>query len=383
MKIAEKIRSVLSKKCKYTKALAAVVGIFVSSQVPALAQNVPHAQVMDMATRAADFIDTYDTIPMIVYTDSNQTNSVTAAEFYYMMTRWIRWFDVNGEYATPPAYVTIIRNTAAPPSPQGVTSGTIYKSEMFDLGYLQANFIDANSYVPNYHMLNSTKYRPEAVFYAMARVLRWYSANGSFPNYATVLPANPPASWTGGSTPPPENPPPAYPWAKSFTVPYTAQPDAYTCGPTSLRMAMGYYGTWYSVGAISTWMGNSYGDSPYYDGVGRPAILAAAQHYGFSSAVDTTGWANLKTAIQNNKPCITHIQISPGSYPRYYPSGSPVYTSYNGGHYIVTCGLGADSNGLVTYFTVNDPARGQGLKYSGTSMETAWSSKSYHFIKLN
>jgi hypothetical protein len=381
MKITEKIRKVLKER--YVKVLAVAVGVVMSSSVQTQAQNIPNAQVLDMASRAATFIDTYDTIPMIIYTDSNQTNWVTAAEFYYMMTRWIRWFDVNGETATPPSYVTVVTDIVGPPSPSGSVSGTIYKADMFNLGTVQANFIDTNDQVPNYHTLGSTTYRPEAVFYAMSRVLRWYSENGSFPNFATVLPANPPASWTGGSTPPPENPPPAYPWAKSFTVPFTEQPDAYTCGPTSLRMSMGYYGTWYSVGAISTWMGNTYGDSPYYDGVGRPAILAAAQHYGFSGAVDTTGWANLKTAVQNNKPCITHIQVSPGSYPRYYPSGDPVYVSYNGGHYIVTCGLGADSSGNVTYAVVNDPARGQGLKYSASSFETAWSSKSYHFIKLN
>ena len=202
--------------------------------------------------------------------------------------------------------------------------------------------------------------------------INFYKTNGQIlPIDPTVKPVNAPASWSALSRP----------WGTSFAVPFTHQPDDYTCGPTSLSMTMAHYGTVHDVPAIANYM-SSIGNSPYTNGVGESTILAAVKHYGFSGAVITNGWDNLKAAIQNHLPCITHMYISATNYPLYYPDGKPVYSSYTGGHYIVTCGLHADRNGNVDYVIVNDPAKGQALRYTSASFEKSWSAKNCHFIRL-
>jgi predicted double-glycine peptidase len=328
--------------------------------------NVENSKVLDMAIRAANYIDNNSKIPDIIYTDESQTRSTTAAEFYYMMARWLRWFENNGEDADPPAYVTIIE-TGCPPYPSGVGNGTISKSNMLAKGKSNADFIGTNNYVPNFTTIGSTEYSPVAMFYAMAKTIRWYAQHSNtFPNTVTVTQVTKPDGWPAVTPPSP-----TYPWSKTLSVPYTAQPDGYTCGPTSLRMTMAYYGTWRTVSEISSYMANSIGDSPYYDGVAPSTIVAAAKHYGFSSTVTQYGWDNLKNAIAAGHPVIANIQISANNYPRYYPSNSPAYTSYSGGHFVVVVGLQANTDGTIQYVVVNDPSRGN-VKYTYSSFETSW-----------
>jgi len=134
--------------------------------------DVDNEDFLDMATRAANFIDNNGTVPMIVYTDDSQTTSVNAAGFYYMMARWLRWFKNNGEDADPPTYVTIIRDIDGPPVPAGTESGTIYKSDILTKGKSNADFIASNNYVPNFTSVGANQYTPEAFFYVMARTIR-------------------------------------------------------------------------------------------------------------------------------------------------------------------------------------------------------------------
>jgi hypothetical protein len=356
-----------------------VAVIMTSSVFTALAvEQVSNSEMMEMCDRVDGFMNTYERVPQIVYTDSDQTNSVTAAEFYYMMARWLRFYRANSRV---PETVTITRSTGAPPAPTGVESGTLYQAELLNRAKDNADFIDSNSRLPNYTQLDSgAQLTPEAFFWVMARTINFYQDNGRLPNYTEVQGAIAPNSWTGGDSNSP-TPPDQYPWSKTFSVPYTAQPDSYTCGPTSLRMAMAYYGTFYGVSTISNYMA-SIGDSPYNDGVSASTVAAAASHYGFNGRTTRYGWQELKNAIQANKPCIANIYISANNYPKYYPSGSPAYTVYTGGHFVVVCGLKADASGNVLYVIVNDPSRGSGIKYTYSSWESAWAGRNRLFITL-
>lgn len=343
-------------------------------------ESVNSAQFYDMCKRTDEFMDLYQRVPQIIYTDTDQTNYATAAEFYYMMARWLRFYKQNGR---APNTVTIVRDIGAPPSPTGAESGTIYQSEMLSLGEANANFIDSNNRLPNYTQLSDgTKVSPEAFFWCMARTIRFYNENGRLPNYTTVLNAEAPNSWTGTASNPSQPPSDPYPWSRTLTVPYTAQPDGYTCGPTSLRMVMAYFGTWYSVSTIANYMA-SIGDSPYYDGVAPDTIVTAAKHYGFSGATVKYGWDVLKNYIASGEPVIAHLYISANNYPRYYPSNSPAYSSYTGGHYVVVVGLKADDNGNVLYVVVHDPAKGDYVKYTASSFDSAWSNKSRRLVVLH
>lgn len=64
--------------------------------------NIESTQFLDMAIRAANYIDANQKIPNVSYIDANQTRSVSAAEFYYMMARWLRYLKTNGEQVAPP-----------------------------------------------------------------------------------------------------------------------------------------------------------------------------------------------------------------------------------------------------------------------------------------
>jgi predicted double-glycine peptidase len=197
----------------------------------------------------------------------------------------------------------------------------------------------------------------------MAKTIRWFAQNNyTLPAYTTLVEIAGPEDWPSSQSPDG--------WNRTLDVPYTDQPDGYTCGPTSLRMVMAYYGTSKTVSEVSDYMA-SIGDSPYYDGVGPSTIVSAAKHYGFSSTVTQYGWDNLKTAIAAGHPVIANIQISANNYPRYYGSNNPAYTSYNGGHFVVVVGLEAETDGSVKCVVVNDPSRGN-VKYTTSSFESSW-----------
>jgi predicted double-glycine peptidase len=342
--------------------------IFYQPTVPAQIDtlNIESEQFFDMATRTADYTDANKKIPAIIYTDASKTRSVSAAEFYYMMSRWLRWIKAKGETTRPLPPVKIIRGIDPPPTPSGNMSGQFTKTDMLEKGESNANLIAERGYVPNYMTVNSVQYSPVAFFHAMAKTIRWFSANNyTLPAYTTLVEVAGPNDW-----PTPDSPPSGYDWNRTLNVPSYEQPDAYTCGPTSLRMVMAYYGTSKTVSQISDYMA-SWGDSPYYDGVAPNAIIAAAKHYGFNSTVTQYGWDNLKKAIAAGHPVIANIQTLANSYPRYYPSNNPAYTSYSGGHYVVVVGLEAGTDGSVKCVVVNDPARGA-VKYTTASFETSW-----------
>jgi len=336
-------------------------------------EQVTNAEILDMGTRAANFIDQSGYVPQFVYTDAGQTTYVSAAEFMCMMAKWLRFYENNDR---APNYVTIVRNINGPPNPDGIESGIIYQEELLSTGTDVANFIEANNRLPNYMTVYGDGYTPESIYGVFAMALRFFAQNDRLPNYSTVYPVDPPEQWDYQYSPPDP-----YPWSKNIYVPYYSQPDSYTCGPTSLRMVMEYYGVLRTVSQISNYCAGI-GDSPYYDGVGPATLVSAGKYYGFSATTQRYGWNELKSAIQYNHPVIGHLQIYAGGSPRRYPDNTPLYSSFTGGHYVVVRGLQADANGNVLYVVINDPSKGSNIKITGSSFDYAWAVKSRRIIKL-
>ena len=174
----------------------------VQPPIPVDSLNIESTQFLDMATRAANYIDTNQKIPNISYIDASQTRSVSAAEFYYMMARWLRYLKVNGEQATPPP-VKIVRGTAVPPTPTGSMSGTFTKDDILTKGQSNADFIEENGYVPNYSTVGSTQYSPVAIYYAMAKTIRHYAQNNhTLPATVSVTEVTKPDDWPATITVP-------------------------------------------------------------------------------------------------------------------------------------------------------------------------------------
>ena len=168
-------------------------------------------------------------------------------------------------------------------------------------------------------------------------------------------------------------------WACNTTqdIPYIHQPNGYTCGSTSLHMAMKHHGKDVDVYDICNYIGTC------TDGVGEDQLISAAKHYGFSEAQVYRTFRNISYAFNNGQSVIGHIYVQAGSYPKIYGGGA-AYSSYSGGHYIEMHGMTCDPDGNRLYYSCNDPASAgyKDIKYSASSMQDAWGAKDYHFISL-
>ena len=162
--------------------------------------DITNLKFLDMAIYAANYIDTNQQIPLLINADENGNLKVNAAEFYFMMSRWLRWFNQKGEGATPPQIISIIRNINKPPSPQGASIGTIAKADILAKGESNANFIEQNNYVPNYSTIGSTKYISQALYYLMSKTIRYYAQNSStFPSTVTITDIPAPSNWNSNT----------------------------------------------------------------------------------------------------------------------------------------------------------------------------------------
>lgn len=167
---------------------------------------------------------------------------------------------------------------------------------------------------------------------------------------------------------------------KKLTIPpFQKQPTSYSCGPTSLAMAMNYYGYSYTGKQICTWIGNCYRTS----GTDFNEMLSAAKHYGFSNASWKYGINELKKALSKKITTVAIINAKANSYPK-MTNGEPAFYSYTGGHYIEIHGIHCDSTGEIDYYYCNDPAQstGKDRKYTASSMKSAWGNRSYRFLAL-
>jgi len=174
--------------------------LFYDPQATPESLDITNLQFLNMAIYAANYIDTNQQIPLLINAGENGHLKVNAAEFYFMMSRWLRWFNQKGEGATPPQMISIVRNINKPPSPQGVSSGTIAKADVLAKGESNANFIETNNYVPNFSTIGSTKYLPQALYYLMSKTIRYYAQNSStFPSTVTITDIPAPSNWNSNT----------------------------------------------------------------------------------------------------------------------------------------------------------------------------------------
>src|ERR1035437_9515160 len=134
--------------------------------------TVTDAQLQDMCSRMCDCLTLTNKIPETITIGGSNTNTVTAAEFHYLMVKWLR--DYRSRTNTPPATVTITRGTHCPVSPVGAESGTIYLADIPATSTTDANYIDASSTLPDYSTVGAIKYTTKAMLWVFARTINWY-----------------------------------------------------------------------------------------------------------------------------------------------------------------------------------------------------------------
>jgi uncharacterized lipoprotein YddW (UPF0748 family) len=140
------------------------------------------------------------TVPDSIYTDTTKTTLVSAADFYYMMAYWYRYYGVNNN--TPPLTIPILRNIAGPLKPGGgePTSTTILKADLIAQGKVNADYIEANKAIPDSTTINNIGYDAPEMFSAFSRSITYYKNNGAMPNYASVRLTKAPNTWTYGDS---------------------------------------------------------------------------------------------------------------------------------------------------------------------------------------
>lgn len=166
---------------------------------------------------------------------------------------------------------------------------------------------------------------------------------------------------------------------KKMEVPHQKQPTDYSCGPTSLAMAMNHYGHSYKGGDICAYLGNCYSSS----GTDFEQMTRAASHWGFKNTAWKYGVTEMMNALAANVTTVAIINVKAGAYPM-KTDGTAAFQSFTGGHYIEIHGVHCDSTGNPDYFYVNDPAQAgwKDRQYTYSSMKSAWGQRDYRFLAM-
>ena len=117
------------------------------------------------------------------------------------------------------------------------------------------------------------------------------------------------------------------------------QTTGYTCGPSSLKMAISRYGYNYGEMTLASYAGtNSSGSS--HSGLIRAAKRVNSSLTLLDKTFSSIGWAGVYSYIKNNNPIIAHIEsfLNPG----------------RSGHYVVICGI----NMITKQVKLCDPSYG-------------------------
>jgi uncharacterized lipoprotein YddW (UPF0748 family) len=136
-------------------------------------------------------------VPDSVYVDSTKSKFMSAADFYYLMADYLRYFSTKD--STLPASRAIYRNIAAPARIEGTQNpNQVMLGDIFTFAKRDADYIDSTMIMPDCVDADTVKYDPSSMFWVYARTLNWYKNNKSMPNYATVKVCSGPSSWTYG-----------------------------------------------------------------------------------------------------------------------------------------------------------------------------------------
>ena len=158
---------------------------------------VSNAEMLSMCSSVCDYMSSNLAVPDSILVDSTETTMVSAADFYYMMNYYLKYYLINN--ASPSGGVPIIRDILGPENPGGGQStDQIQLADILSQAQIAKDYIDSNKVIPDYTTVNSIDYDPPAMFWVYARTINWFGNNGVMPTYATVKICNPPNTWTYG-----------------------------------------------------------------------------------------------------------------------------------------------------------------------------------------
>lgn len=188
-------------------------------------------------------------------------------------------------------------------SSENIKIGKLYKSEYLSLSVKIKSSIGSNKKAPTSIKSSIGTVGYKNLVYSYSKILVFYKNNKRLPNYVAVNPWPNTLGWTSLS---------------GYT--YHHQTTEYTCGPSSLKMALSHY----KLTVSESWLASK-AKSNYYTGTSQNgminAVKAVNSKYGTKFSITTqkfTGWNSVNSYIAKGVPVIVRIHSWLDSWGTHY-----------------------------------------------------------------
>lgn len=253
------------------------------------------SQINSASGTVQNYVNKYDKLPS--YVTINKTK-VTMPQFLQLTTS-------NLQYIKSGKTSKISLQAVKVPSSSGenIKIGSLSKSEYLSLSSKIKNSITSTKSAPANVKSSIGTVGYKNLVYSYSKVLAFYKSNKRLPNFVTVNP------W-----------PNTLGWTTFSGYSYHHQTTEYTCGPSSLKMALSHY----NLAVSESWLANQ-AKSNYYTGTAQSGMIKAVKavnaKYGTKFSMTTlkfTGWNSINSYLAKGVPVIIRIHSFLDTYGTHY-----------------------------------------------------------------
>ncbi|MCE5215116.1 MAG: C39 family peptidase [Methanobacterium sp.] len=263
---------------------------------PVTQTSFTNAQINTAANSLKSYISTNNILPNYVTIANTQ---ISVAQFLQLMV--INLINLNSG-TKPSVNLQTVSNPSS--STENIKIGNIAKSEYISLALSIKNTINSAGKAPGSISCSLGTISYENLVYSFSKILAYQMTNNRLPNYVTV---NPWPSTLG--------------WISLSHYTYHHQTTDYTCGPSSLMMALSYY-NFVQVG--ESWLAKA-ASSNSNTGTSQSGMITAVNAvnaaYGtnFSLSMEKfTGWNVIANYLAQGIPVIARVHSWIDTYGTHY-----------------------------------------------------------------
>ncbi len=243
-----------------------------------------NSQINAASSSVKNYVDTYHKLPS--YITINKTK-VTMPQFLSLMVTNV------GNIKSGTKTSINLKPISSPSSTsENIKIGNIQKSEYLSLAQSIKTTLYSTGKAPSNIKCSLGTIGYNNLVYSYSKILTFYKTNGRLPNYVGVNP------W-----------PTTLGWVSLSHYTYHHQTTDYTCGPSSLKMALSYY----NLAVSESWLAKK-ASSNYYTGTSQTGMIAAVKAvnaaYGtkFSMTMEKfTGWNVIRNYLARGTPVIVRV----------------------------------------------------------------------------
>lgn len=270
------------------------------SQCTFAASSFSNSQINTASASVKNFVDQNDRLPNYVTISKTK---VTMPQFLDLMANNVQNIKSGTKKSVTPKTISSPTSNS-----ENIKIGNIKKSEYLSMSQSIKTTTSSTKKAPSSLKASIGTVGYKNLVYSYSKVLTFYKTNNRLPNYVTVNPFPDKLGWT------------------SVSYTYHHQTTEYTCGPSTLKMALSHYG----INASETWLAKV-ANSNYYTGTSQSGMAAAVKavnaKYGtkFSTTTEKfTGWNIIQAYLAKGAPVIVRCRS---------------WTETYGSHYVVITGI--------------------------------------------